>query len=278
MKKSEYWAVPNISSVWIFLYKPFKNIYCTKWKWSGFIHPVNHWTSIDDTFWELLHVCVAWRRPTYLRSPMNWCFSPGWFDNAPQFLCISWFCLRNSIFWCYTSNNFLGLAAPYLLILLVWNWDAARLLVGLQNFSSLTQGNMTLFQYRQTDLILTPWEEKHPLIQMLAPPGFTVFTVHCGLIAVFGGQQSYSHRMFWHFFSYFLYIFFTSSYVSPPPINVLIKVCRSFEQCVKPPLFLRLSEGSACKRVLVSSLNTQFELFWIGTFVSLILNIVTWCE
>lgn len=69
-------------------------------------------------------------------APVNRYFIPRWFDNLPQFLCIFWFCLRNSIFdvssqvsywikvqaldWPLHNLNILGLEPRCCLLTRVW--------------------------------------------------------------------------------------------------------------------------------------------------------------
>ena len=119
--------------------------------------PVNHWTKnmlFNHWFW-LHHICVTWSR---LNSGSHSKYSSPWLlDYFPQFLSISWFCLRNRIF-DVTPQVFYqimvqGLAGHSInLILLVWKKHAAHLLVCLglpscwnthfKGITSSAKGNM----------------------------------------------------------------------------------------------------------------------------------------
>ncbi len=72
------------------------NIYCINRKMLDdldFLWMTELTFSCSHGFWKLLHICVAWSL-----APVNRYSSPGQLHYIPQFLCISWFCLRNSLF------------------------------------------------------------------------------------------------------------------------------------------------------------------------------------
>ncbi len=130
--------------------------------------------------------------------------SPGRLHYIPQFLCISWFCLRNSIFevtpqvfywikvwrlgWPLHNVNRVGLEprccslCVFGIVVLLKHPFQGHFFFSIRQHKLFKYFNVLKLIHDPWNAINRPttWYEKPPHIMMLAPPCFTVF--------VFGGR------------------------------------------------------------------------------------------